>query len=485
MTPILLITAFMAAFADTASCRPAPVVDAHALLVHAAARTGLDSARGSVLEVKGYDVRQHAFESDRTYPPYIAEVATLDEWLDPASGVQRVASHSTIGGYEYSITTAGDARSSYLVRDTALVPSGAVHGAMYETRPLDVWAVLTDWLAAPDVRATKRCTYRDYPRIVLERRGVRGPEQLYLDPKSGYPVKLDRVEPHYLWGQVHVEYVWSTWDRVDAAHLPGASFRTVDGETEIARVFGVRRRVPHDSAPSLTLPARDAAMAPAVAAFLAPSRPDTARVNDNVFVLRNGGYGEVVALDRDTVFVFDATQGEERVRQDSAWIATLFPGHHPIVLVVTDLAWPHVAGVRAWVARGATVVGHRAAKSFLERVVNRRWTLAPDLLERRRAHAPFRFRAVGDSVSLAGGDIVVFPIDGVASEVALAAFIRPPKFLWASDYVQALDAPTQYVDEVAAAVRRMGISPAVVAAEHVKLAQWSRVTALAEPAAER
>jgi len=140
--------------------------------------------------------------------------------------------------------------------------------------------------------------------------------------------------------------------------------------------------------------------------------------------------------------------------------------------------------VRAWVARGATVVGHRAAKSFLERVVNRRWTLAPDLLERRRAHAPFRFRAVGDSVSLAGGDIVVFPIDGVASEVALAAFIRPPKFLWASDYVQALDAPTQYVDEVAAAVRRMGISPAVVAAEHVKLAQWSRVTALAEPAAD-
>src|SRR6185437_15782438 len=303
MSPFLLITAFVAALADTGACRPVSGVDAHALLERAASRTGLDSAKHNILEVRGYDVRQHAFESDRMYPPYIAEVATLDEWLDPASGVQRTASQTTIGGYEFGLSTMGDARGSYVVRDTGLVPSEAVHGALYETRPLDVWAVLTDWLAASDVRATKQCTYRDYPRLVLERRGARGPEQLYLDPKSGYPVKLDRMEPHYLWGQVHVEYVWSTWEREGAVHVPGAAFRMEDGETEIARVFGVRRMVPRDSAPSLTVPARDAAMTPGIPAFLAPNRPDTARVSDKIFVLRNGGYGEVVALDRDTVFV--------------------------------------------------------------------------------------------------------------------------------------------------------------------------------------
>src|SRR4029077_1732428 len=120
---------------------------------------------------------------------------------------------------------------------------------------------------------------------------------------------------------------------------------------------------------------------------------------------------------RDTVFVFDATQGEERVRQDSTWIATLFPGRHPIVVVVTDLAWPHVAGVRAWVAHGATIVSHRAAREFLTQVVNRRWTLAPDLLERRRERVTFRFRAADDSLALGGGDVLLFPIDGAASEV--------------------------------------------------------------------
>ena len=51
-----------------------------------------------------------------------------------------------------------------------------------------------------------------------------------------------------------------------------------------------------------------------------------------------------------------------------AWVGRLFPGHHPIVVVVTDLAWPHVAGVRYWVAMGATIVSHAGSKEFLSQV---------------------------------------------------------------------------------------------------------------------
>src|SRR5262245_61780730 len=127
----------------------------------------------------------------------------------------------------------------------------------------------------------------------------------------------------------------------------------------------------------MKIPARQQAMAFSLPVFLQPTRPDTERVSASTFLLRNRGYTEAVTLQRDTVFVFDATQGDERVRQDSAWIAALFPGRHPIAVVVTDLAWPHVAGVRAWVARGATIVSHRAAKPFLTEVVNRRWTQTP------------------------------------------------------------------------------------------------------------
>jgi len=480
MTAIMLVAAIAVAFGDSGSCQRTTSADAGALLRRAAENTGFPRSADSVLKISAFDVTEHGFESDRMYPPSLAEVASLEEWFDPMTGAERMTSHSTIGGYDFASVTLGDVHASYAVRDTALVPSEQVHGALYETRPLNVWAMLGDWLAAKDVRVEGRCTYRDYPRVVLSRRGPRGTERLFLDPKSGYPTKLDRVEPHYLWGQVHVEFVYLTWQRVGNSHYPGGSARVEDGVTAVTRTFGARRFVPRDSAPSLTLPARAREMSLAAPAFLVPTKPDTVRVSATTFLLRNRGYAETVTLVRDTVFVFDATQGEERVHQDSVWIGALFPGRHPIVVVVTDLAWPHVAGVRAWVARGATIVSHRATREFLTQVVNRRWTLEPDLLERQRQRVALRFRAVDSALALAGGDIQLFSIDGAASEVALAAFVRPDRFLWASDFVQNLSAPTQYVDDVVAAVRRAGISPVKVAAEHSPLSDWSHLASLAE-----
>jgi hypothetical protein len=485
MTTITLLAAMAVAMGDTTSCRPAPGLDPTTILRRAADRIGFPGPANSVLKITAFDVKQHIFESDRMYPPSLVEVSSLDQWFDPATGVERVTSHSTIGGYEFAAATLGDSHASYIVRDTLVMPNEQIHGALYDTRPLNAWAMLGDWLASNDVRVEARCTYRDYPRIVLSRRGPRGMERLFLDPKSGYPTKLDRMDPHYLWGQVHVEFVYSTWDRVGAAHLPAAAFRMEDGITAIARTFGARRFLPPDSAPVLSLPTHNGDMAMSLPAFLQPTKPDTIRVSATTFVLRNRGYSETVTLARDTVFVFDATQGDERVHQDSLWIGTLFPGRHPIVVVVTDLAWPHVSGVRGWVARGATIVSHRAAREFLAEVVNRRWTLEPDLLERRRGRAPFRFRGVDRLYALGGGDIQLFPIDGAASEVALAAFVTTDRFLWASDFIQDLSGPTQYVDDVVAAVRREGVSPLRVAAEHTPLSDWSRVAALAESVTRR
>src|SRR4029077_133420 len=139
-------------------------------------------------------------------------------------------------------------------------------------------------------------------------------------------------------------------------------------------------------------------------------------------LLANPGYREGVVLLRDTLYLLDATQGEERARADSAMIARLFPGRHAIVLVVTDLAWPHVAGMRYWVARGATVVSHRASRAFLERVLARRWTRAPDLYERRRAKTRFTFVPVTDSLALAGGKLRLYAIDGLGGEGAVMAY---------------------------------------------------------------
>jgi len=468
---LFTIVALLAAAPD--QCRATTAPSARTVLERAASAIGLTNAAGRILHVDGFDVTNHAFESDRPgAPPFLSAVSAIDSWLDPRTGIERTTSRTTLGGTQPPVTTIGGALASYVVHDTLMQPSPSTHGELYATRPLDVWATLIDWIASPDARTVATCEFRDYPRLVLSRRGARGEERLFIDQKSGYPVKLDRLEPDYLWGAAHVEYVYSTWQSDGALRWPVSSFRVVDGQTDVTRTYGSTRLEAPDRAPPLSLPARADTMALAPPAFMVASNPDTIRVGEHTFLLHNRGFNEAVTLVRDTVYVFDATQGEARARADSAWIARLFPGRHPVTLVVTDIAWPHIAGLRFWVANGATVLTHRANRAFLQHVIDRRWTRKPDLLERRRAAVTPRLHVVDDSLRLAGGQVTLFAIDGVASEGALAAFLAPDRFLWASDYVQTLAAPTQYLDETSAAVDRMRLSPVRFAAEHLKLSAW-------------
>jgi hypothetical protein len=221
------------------------------------------------------------------------------------------------------------------------------------------------------------------------------------------------------------------------------------------------------------------AMAPGPPAYLIPAAPDTARVSQSIRLLANPGYRQGVALLADTLYLLDATQGEARARADAALIAGMFPGRHPVVLVVTDLAWPHIAGLRYWVARGATVASHPASRPFLERVLARRWTRTPDLYERRRAGARFRFVPVGDSLALAGGKLHLYPIDGLGGEGGVMAWLADDRFLWAGDYIQTVRQPSTYASDVWRAARRAGLSPTRAAAQHLPLTPWSTIDSLA------
>lgn len=456
--------------------------DAAALLSRAWRAAGIDGASQSVARWTVTDIAQQNFQSDRPYPPFFSYEVRRELWLEPATGVER--SSLQMAGLMVperpAMSMLSTEQAAFMVQDTLVHPMPALYGSSVGARALNAWAVLHDWRAANDVKVVASCIYRDAPRTVLERRGTYGTERLYIDPESGLPVKLDREEPDYLWGQLHVEYQYQTWLYGDGVLRPGAVFRLVDGALATERIERSFALVSADSAPALSVPAADP-MAVALPPFLQPTPPDTARAGAHTMLLANRGYREGVAMLGDTVYLLDATQGDERARADSAWIARLYPRHRAVVVVVTDLAWPHIAGVRFWVARGATIVSHASSRAMLQRVIDRRWTREPDLLERtrrERGSVPFRFVAVRDSLALAGGALHLYAIDGVASEGALMAWVPEDGVLWAGDYVQQVDEPSLYASEVVRAARRVGIRPRTVVAQHQEPVEWSVVEAL-------
>jgi hypothetical protein len=103
--------------------------------------------------------------------------------------------------------------------------------------------------------------------------------------------------------------------------------------------------------------------------------------------------------------------------------------------------------------------------------VDRRWTLAPDALEKERNRARFMFRSVRDSLRLAGGDLVVHALRGSSTELAIGVWMPNEKYFWAGDYVQGSpDSP--YARDVVRTVRALGLTPLKVGAQHIKLTDW-------------
>lgn len=452
---------------------PAQTIDPAQILGRAREAMGFDRAGGHAVHQQWIGAVLQPYQSDRTYPPFFSMMVSGESWSNVKGAVQRTKSETTFpGNTSPAQVVLSDSTAAFAARGN----SAPVQIAEDSNRNLDAWMVIADWSSASDILYVGRENYRDYPRIVLSRKIDSVEQRLFLDPKTGFPVKLEYEAPHYLWGQQKVEYVFSNWQQWGGIYTANSSFRMVDAEIEVSRTVGKVELVAADSS-LLSMPDTPKQAMDKTPMFLRPLPPTTVDVSANTKILSNRGYNEAVTVVGDEVFIFDATQGDERARQDREIIQKLYPSVKRFNVVVTDLAWPHVAGVRYWVANGATIISHRAAQQFLQQVIDRHWTLNPDAFEKVRKTSKFKFVPVDRLQELAGGKIRVFPIDGIGSEVALAAYIVPDHFLWASDYIQTLSEPTMYAAEVMNAVQRENIVPERVAAEHLPLNDWAKVVA--------
>ncbi|MCW3118249.1 MAG: hypothetical protein JWM28_2331 [Chitinophagaceae bacterium] len=409
-------------------------------------------------------------QSDRTYAPFFTTAINAEAWYYTKINASRNIFLSTIrvgGGPDGPMELYLGNRKSYLVRDTNCI------AAPYSYDQQNAWAVIQDWAADTTVKQVKNETYRDYDRIVFERSTASNTERLLIDLKTFFPVKLDYQVLSSLWGQQHIEIVYSNWTLTDGAFYPASSFRIEDGETmsyrtlgrssfmDTTKIFDKYIKLPSTGKPAVN---REWYNSP---------QPVLVKVSDQTYLSKNNYYTETFTQINGTVYLLDATLSEERARQDEQLIKSVFPNSSKMVVIVTDLAWPHIGGVRYWVSKGATIISHRASRLFLEKVVNRKWTLKPDELQKHPRK--MNFVAIDKMILLADGAVQLFPIDGIGSEGALAGYLSNDKFLWASDYIQSATEPAAYTKEVINAVQREKLLPVRMAAEHVGLTDWQQI----------
>ena len=149
-----------------------------------------------------------------------------------------------------------------------------------------------------------------------------------------------------------------------------------------------------------------------------------------------GGYNVTVVKQPDGLVIMEATTSSEHAAAVMAFAAAKFPGSKIKAVVTTSDAWPHLAGIREYVAAGIPIYALDLNVSILGRFVEAKHTLAPDRLEKQPKAAVFK--PISSKTVIGTGDtrIELFPAHGEIGERMMLAWFPGVKTLYSSDFIQ-------------------------------------------------
>lgn len=193
-----------------------------------------------------------------------------------------------------------------------------------------------------------------------------------------------------------------------------------------------------------------------------------------------GPFNVMLVRQDEGVVVLEAPHSAEYSRLVLAEVARRFPDVPVTGVVVGSGAWPHVAGVREYVARGIPIYTAPRNAGLLERLAAVPHTLAPDSLH--RAPRPPDIRVIAERTRIGTGDNAIELVPGAGpstprSTAALLSFIPGSRVLFAADvFVPRRFEPTfwrQVIYELTEIVGREEVEPELVSAIHLEPTGWS------------
>jgi hypothetical protein len=202
-----------------------------------------------------------------------------------------------------------------------------------------------------------------------------------------------------------------------------------------------------------------------------------------VTVLPGPWYAALIRQE-DGIVVLEAPVGSPYSAQVLAEASRRYPGVPVTGLVTTSDAWPHLAGVREYVARGILIHHLDLNGPILQRLVAAPWTSGPDSLARVPTQA--LWHPVAGRTALGDGPnrLEIIPVRGEGAERMMLVWLPGRRLLYASDLIQRQPDGTffwpEYLLEVVEAVARERLDVETVWAMHADPLPWRDVVAAVE-----
>lgn len=432
--------------------------------------------------------RNELEQSERPEGPYLTDFLSLREADDYASG--RSLTHT-----EASVYPVYKSDGTIVVADGVAMQSGG--GPFSPAPPLTVQLarermalnpekLLLTALDSSDLKRDADTVLQSVPQNVLSFSLDGAPVRIYLNAYTHLPTAMDYSGPlahtsYYAFlGDVILRTYYSLWWLAKGGvHLPMQ--RTVEGNGMPDQMLVIRKleiNAPLNEA-ELQIPAEIKAKYQPTAqprnlekARLGdPSQPASELAPGIIFI--TGSWNITIVRQHDGVVILEAPISSGYSAQVIAEAHKRFPGVPIKAVISTSDSWPHIAGIREYVAKGIPIYALDLNKPILQRLIEAPRHTKPDPLAE-NPRSPI-FHLIAEPIELGEGSnrIQIIPIRGETSERQMMVYFPEQKLLYGSDPFQVLPDGSyfypQTVSELTAAVAREHLAPERFFMMHVGL----------------
>lgn len=461
-------------------------------LLHASVRAmgGEAALRGiHFLQFTAAQERNALEQSEWPEGPYIAESDQVTEWRDFAGQRWRRASKQRFAWQRFSMVSvvAGGA----CVR---LIGSRAVPGNRQdmqeaeEALALSPERILLTALAGSDPHRLPDAALHAAPQNVIAFNWHKVAVKLFLSATTHLPSAVEWTQSYpndmfwSVWGDVTTRVEYSLWWLAGGGlHYPL--------QLDITRNGLADRKITITDLKINAQPAESLFQLPAEAksAFLAhppasmddwPLALNKAQEIAAGVIFFPGSWNTTLVKQADGIVVLEAPISSGYSSRVIAEAQRRFPGTPIKALVSTSDSWPHIGGVREYVARGVPVYALDRTLPLLRRLLVAPRKQVPDALAR-SPRAP-QFIAINGKVVIGSGPnrIEIYPIQGQSTERQMMVYFPGHRLLYGSDAFQKLGAQYFYpqtVSEVRDAVARERLAVDRFFMMHMVPTPWKEV----------
>ena len=324
------------------------------------------------------------------------------------------------------------------------------------------------------------------------------PVCLYLNAYTHLPTALDysgplaRASYEAFRGDVTERMLFSTWWLAKGGvHLP----MQIDVETNGVRagmsiVKKMQLYFANDQAPidevAMTIPPEVAAKfnpnAPAMSMEARPlgipGQPGS-EIAPGIFFLP-GAWNATFIKQTDGLVILEAPISSGYSAKVIEVAMKQYPGLPIKAVITTSDSWPHLAGIREYVAHGIPIYGLDLNKPILERTIAAPHTVVPDALQRSPRKADLRLVHEKTVIGSGPNRLEIYPIRGETSERQMMVYFPEHRLLYGSDPFQKMPDGTyfypQTVSELVDAVNREHLTIDKFFMMHVGPTSWAELS---------